>query len=112
MPDTEPDCPVCLNLDPKAHPEKWQAGERGYLRTVNHLDLQGTAVRGCRVCSIVLEGIEALQDGLDPIGTETVLDLRCKLSYPFEVGVAEYKKAGCKYLEFFTIEGKCTLDRF
>lgn len=109
---TELECPVCFNLDFNSHPVKWKGGEELYQRIVKYPELRPAAERGCRVCSIVLEGIEVFEDGLDPIGIETLINLRCKSSFPFGVGVETYKGAGPKWLEFFTVDGESMQNEY
>jgi hypothetical protein len=103
-------CIVCGNLDP-THADGWQGmqSKLGCQRIVKYLDLREAASRGCEVCSVVLEGIEAFRDILGRIGKETQVFFRCNPPvHPLQVGIQENKGAGARWLEFFTLAGKQT----
>jgi hypothetical protein len=105
----ETGCSVCDNLDVNAHADRWQAMQDRPVRQriVKYLDLKEAASRGCKICSIVREGIEAFQDVLGQIGMETQVCFRCQPPlHSLEVGMQENKNVGNKWLEFFTLAGK------
>lgn len=105
----ETKCLICDNLNAQAGTEHWQAMQDrpAYQRIVKYLDLTETASKGCKMCSIVLEGIEAFQDVLGLIGMETQVWFRCQPSlHSLEVGIQEDKYAGNRWLEFFTLAGR------
>jgi len=102
----ETGCSVCDNLDVNTHADRWQ-GRSCHLRIVNYLDLKEAASGGCKICSIVREGIEVFQDVLGQIGMETQVLFRCQPPLrSLEVGIQKNKNVGARWLEFFTLAGK------
>jgi len=104
----ENSCFVCIDLDVDTLGSSWQRRQPGlgYQRIVNYIDLCKTATRGCKLCSIIFEGIEAFRYALGNIGEETEVFLRCNPPlFPLVVGIAENKWAAARWLEFFTLAG-------
>jgi hypothetical protein len=102
----ETGCSVCDNLDVN---DRWQVRQDGscHLRIVKYLELKEAASRGCKICSIVHEGIEVFQDVLGQIGMETqVLFRRQPSLQSLQVGIQKNKNVGARWLEFFTLAGK------
>lgn len=105
----ETECSICYDLDVDTHADRWQKMQlgQGYQRIIAYFDLQKTAIGGCKLCSIIDEGIEAFRDILGRIGPETEVFIRCwPRLLPLEIGIAENKRAGARWLEFFTLAGK------
>jgi hypothetical protein len=107
--NTETVCFVCVNLDTNTHADRWQNIQLrlSYQRIAKYQALRETASRGCKLCSIILEGVEAFRGVLGRFGTETEVFIRCQPPLlPLEVGIAENKRAAARWLEFFTFAGK------
>lgn len=103
----ETGCFVCENLDVSAHADRWQTTQIGHQRIVMYLDLQEAVSRGCKICSVVHEGVEAFRDILGHIGKETELWFRSQPPlHPLLVGIQENRSVGVRWLEFFTVAGK------
>lgn len=105
---TNDGCPVCDDLD-TSHTDRWQVMRQGlgYQRVAKYFDLRETASRGCEICSIVCEGVEAFQNVLGHIGEESIIRFRCRPPlYPLQVCVEDHKQAKASWLEFFTLGGE------
>jgi hypothetical protein len=105
----ETECSVCENLDVNTHADRWHVTQDRscHQRIVKYLDLKEAAFRGCKICSIVREGIEVFQDILGQIGMEIQVLFRCQpLLQSLQVGIQKNKNVGTRWLEFFTLAGK------
>lgn len=103
-------CFVCDDFH-FSHADRWEAlrAELGYQRIAKYFDLREAALGGCKICSIVYEGVEAFRVVLGQLGVETCVYLRCRSLHPLEVGVKEHERAGARWLEFFTLAGQPAL---
>jgi hypothetical protein len=104
-------CFVCIDLDVDTQGGCWQRRPPGlgYQRIVNYIDLRKTATRGCKLCSIIFEGIEAFRYALGNIGEGTEVFLYCNPPlFPLVAGIAENKWAAARWLEFFMLASKYT----